>query len=95
MIMIKRQLKILKEPEYFVRYLETLLDNADKYMSDKGSKTSSKKDKNSKVDSKKEEFIIKMYKQGWKPDEIVKNTSYSRDEVERTIKAWKDKQSRM
>ena len=36
-----------------------------------------------------------MYKQGWKPDEIVKNTSYSRDEVERTIKAWKDKQSRM
>ena len=91
----KTIVKNLERAEYFVRYLETLLDNADKYMSDKGSKTSSKKDKNSKVDSKKEEFIIKMYKQGWKPDEIVKNTSYSRDEVERTIKAWKDKQSRM
>ncbi|MCZ9940306.1 SpiroCoCo family coiled-coil protein [Brachyspira hyodysenteriae] len=89
----KNIVKNLERAEYFVRYLETLLDNADKYMSDKGSKTS-KKGTAAKIDSKKEEFIIRMYKEGWKPDEIVKNSSYSRDEVERTIKAWKDKQSR-
>ena len=29
-----------------------------------------------------------------KTDEIVKNSSYSRDEVETIIKKWKDKQSR-
>ena len=88
----KSMVKNLERAEYFVRYLETLLDNAGKYISDKGSKSSSKK--TTKIDSKKEELIIKMYKQGWKPEDIVKNTSYSRDEIEKTIKAWKDKQSR-
>ncbi len=87
----KNIVKNLERAEYFVRYLETLLDNADKYMSDKSIKSGAKRDK---IDSKKEELIIKMYKQGWKPDDIVKNTSYSREEVERTIKTWKDRQSR-
>ena len=89
----KNIVKNLERAEYFVRYLETLLDNADKYMSDNGAKGTAKKA--SKVDTKKEEFIIKMYQQGWKLEEIVKNTSYSRDEVEKTIKAWKNKQSRL
>ena len=89
----KTIVKNLERAEYFVRYLETLLDNADKYMPDKPGK-GSKREKADKVDSKREELIIKMYKQGWKPDDIVKNTSYSRDEVEKTIKSWKDKQSR-
>ena len=35
-----------------------------------------------------------MYKQWGKIYEIVKNSSYSRDEVETIIKKWKDKQSR-
>ena len=84
--------KNLERAEYFVRYLQDLLDNAEKYMSD--GKTTSKRSKSNIVDNKKEEFIIKMYKQGWKTDEIVKNSSYSRDEVETIIKKWKDKQSR-
>ncbi|WP_300589944.1 hypothetical protein, partial [uncultured Brachyspira sp.] len=90
----KSIVKNLERAEYFVRYLETLLDNADKYMSDKDIKSSNKKAKTLKTDSKKEELIIKMYKQGWKPEDIVKNTSYLRDEVERIIKQWKDRQSR-
>ena len=89
----KNILKNLERAEYVVRALETLLDDADKYMSNSGVKVTAKK--SSKVDTKKEEFIIKMYKEGWKPEEIVKNTSYSRDEVEKTIKAWKNKQSRL
>ena len=84
--------KNLERAEYFVRYLQDLLDNAEKYMSD--GKTTSKRSKSNVVDNKKEEFIVKMYKQGWKTDEIVKNSSYSRDEVETVIKKWKDKQSR-
>ena len=84
--------KNLERAEYFVRYLQDLLDNAEKYMSD--GKTTSKRSKSNIVDNKKEEFIIKMYKQGWKTDEIVKNSSYSIDEVETIIKKWKDKQSR-
>ena len=85
--------KNLERAEYFVRYLQDLLDNAEKYMFDNKSMPN-RKIKSNIVDNKKEEFIIKMYKQGWKNDEIVKNSSYSRDEVETVIKKWKDKQSR-
>ena len=85
--------KNLERAEYFVRYLQDLLDNAEKYMSD--GKTTSKRSKSNIVDNKKEEFIINMYKQGWKTDEIVKNSSYSRNEVETIIKKWKSWNSTM
>ena len=87
--------KNLERAEYFVRYLETLLDNAEKYVNDAGkSLTKRSKTATTKINDKKENIIINMYKQGWKYDEIVKNTSYDRDEVERVIKKWKDESAR-
>ena len=87
--------KNLERAEYFVRYLETLLDNAEKYVNDAGkSLTKRSKTTATKINDKKENIIINMYKQGWKYDEIVKNTSYDRDEVERVIKKWKDESAR-
>ena len=85
--------KNLERAEYFVRYLETLLDNAEKYINDAG-KGVTKRSKTTKINDRKENIIINMYKEGWKYDEIVKNTSYDRDEVERVIKKWKDESAR-
>ena len=84
--------KNLERAEYFVRYLETLLSNADQYLGESAKPTSKRLKSND--DRKKTEIIIKLYKEGWKPEDIVKNTSYSIDEVSRVINKWKDDKSK-
>lgn len=89
--------KNLERAEYVIRSLETLLQNADRYIFEDGIpivKPSIKKDKYKGVDTKKEKLVIDLYKSGWKFEQIVAHTNYSREEVESIIRSWKERQSR-
>lgn len=87
----------LVRAESAIKTLDSLLKTANNLLFEDGIpkvKLSNKKDvykgADDKADAKDELLAIELYKMGWKVEEIVKNTKFSSEDVERIINKWKN-----